>query len=406
MSFDVEAVRAQFPILHQEAYGRPLVYLDSGATSQKPRAVIDAMSAYYERDNANVHRGVHLLSMRATEAFEGARATIARFLGGNPKELVFVRGATEAINLVAFSWGRQNLGPGDEILLSGMEHHANIVPWQMVAEATGAKVRSIPLHDDGSIDLEGFDRLLTSRTKMVGVVHVSNALGTVNPVAHLAARAHEVGAKILVDGAQATLHTIVDVAALDVDFYAMSGHKVYGPTGIGALWGRAALLEAMPPYMGGGDMIRSVTFEKTTYAGVPARFEAGTPNISGAIGLGAALDWFTSLDREAVFAHEAALLAYGTRLLESIPGVRLVGTASDKVGVLGFVIEGVHPHDVGTVLDQQGVAVRTGHHCAQPVMERMGVPATTRASLAVYNTTADLDRLGEAVEQAIRLLGR
>ena len=406
MSLDIEAIRQQFPILHQDAYGRPLVYLDSGATSQKPRAVIDAMSAYYERDNANVHRGVHLLSQRATAAFEGARATVARFLGGQPNELIFVRGATEATNLVAATWGRANLRPGDEILLSGMEHHANIVPWQMAAAATGAVIRPIPIRDDGSLDLGAFDAMLSPKVKLVGCVHVSNALGTVNPVAALAEAAHRVGARILVDGAQATLHTAVDVAALGVDFYAMSGHKVYGPTGIGALWAKAEILEGMPPFQGGGDMIRSVTFEKTTYAGVPARFEAGTPNISGAIGLAVALYWFVALGRDAVFAHEAALLAHGTRVLEAIPGVRLVGTAPGKVGVLGFVIEGVHPHDVGTILDQQGIAVRTGHHCAQPVMERFGVPATTRASLAVYNTLGELDRLGEAVQVAIRLLGR
>jgi cysteine desulfurase/selenocysteine lyase len=405
-TLDVEAVRQQFPILHQEAYGKPLVYLDSGATSQKPRAVIDAMSRYYEHDNANVHRGVHLLSQRATHAFEAARATLARFLGGQPGEVIFVRGATEAINLVAATWGRTNLGPGDEILLSGMEHHANIVPWQMAAQATGAVIRPIPIRDDGSLDLAAFDAMLSPRVKLVGCVHVSNALGTVNPVAALAQRAHSVGAKILADGAQATLHTAVDVAELGVDFYAMSGHKVYGPTGIGALWARAEILDGMPPFMGGGDMIRSVTFQKTTYAGVPARFEAGTPNISGAVGLAAALDWLTGLGREAVFAHEAALLAHGTKVLSGIPGVRLVGTAPEKVGVLGFVLEGIHPHDVGTILDQQGIAVRTGHHCAQPVMERFGIAATTRASLAVYNTTAELDRLGEAVEVAIRILGR
>jgi cysteine desulfurase / selenocysteine lyase len=406
VTFSAEAVRAQFPILHQEAYGRPLVYLDSGATAQKPRAVIDAMSRYYERDNANVHRGVHLLSQRATEAFEGARATVARFLGGQPKETIFVRGATEAINLVAGTWGRKNLRPGDEIVLSGMEHHANIVPWQMVAQATGAVIRPIPIHDDGSLDLAAYERMLSPRVKLVGCVHVSNALGTVNPVVELAQRARAVGAKILVDGAQATLHTAVDVGALGVDFYAMSGHKVYGPTGIGALWARAELLEDMPPFLGGGDMIRSVTFEETTYAGVPARFEAGTPNISGAVGLAAALDWFCELGRDDVFAHEAALLAYGTEVLSAIPGVRLIGTAPDKVGVLGFVIDGIHPHDVGTILDQQGVAVRTGHHCAQPVMARFGIPATTRASLAVYNTTADLDALGAAVRHTIKLLGR
>jgi cysteine desulfurase/selenocysteine lyase len=404
---DIDAVRAQFPALHQDVYGKPLVYLDSGATSQKPEAVIAAMAHYYQRDNANVHRGVHALSARATAAFEDARAAVRDFLGAtDAREIVFVRGTTEAINLVANSWGRSVLRPGDEILLSGMEHHADIVPWQLVAAATGAVIRPIPLADDGTLDLDAYAALLSPRVKLVGVVHVSNALGTVNPVAQMTAMAHAVGARVLVDGAQATLHVPVDVVALGCDFYAFSGHKVYGPTGIGALWARRSLLEEMPPWQGGGEMIRHVTFEETVYAGVPAKFEAGTPNISGAIGLAAALRWLTALGREAAFAHEDALLRYGTARLTAIPGLRLIGTAPQKVGVLGFVLDGIHPHDVGTILDQHGVAVRTGHHCAQPVMARFGVPATTRASLAVYNTTAELDRLGEAVEAAIRLLGR
>lgn len=404
---DIDAVRAQFPALHQDVYGKPLVYLDSGATSQKPEAVIAAMAHYYQRDNANVHRGVHALSARATAAFEDARAAVRDFLGAtDAREIVFVRGTTEAINLVANSWGRSVLRPGDEILLSGMEHHADIVPWQLVAAATGAVIRPIPLADDGTLDLDAYAALLSPRVKLVGVVHVSNALGTVNPVAQMTAMAHAVGARVLVDGAQATLHVPVDVVALGCDFYAFSGHKVYGPTGIGALWARRSLLEEMPPWQGGGEMIRHVTFEETVYAGVPAKFEAGTPNISGAIGLAAALRWLTALGREAAFAHEDALLRYGTARLTAIPGLRLIGTAPHKVGVLGFVLDGIHPHDVGTILDQHGVAVRTGHHCAQPVMARYGVPATTRASLAVYNTTAELDRLGEAVEAAIHLLGR
>ena len=404
---DIDAVRAQFPALHQDVYGKPLVYLDSGATSQKPVAVLSAMDDYYRRDNANVHRGVHALSARATAAFEDARAAVRDFLGAtDAREIVFVRGTTEAINLVANSWGRSVLRPGDEILLSGMEHHADIVPWQLVAAATGAVIRPIPLADDGTLDLDAYAALLSPRVKLVGVVHVSNALGTVNPVAQMTAMAHAVGARVLVDGAQATLHVPVDVVALGCDFYAFSGHKVYGPTGIGALWARRSLLEEMPPWQGGGEMIRHVTFEETVYAGVPAKFEAGTPNIAGAIGLAAALRWLTALGREAAFAHEDALLRYGTARLTAIPGLRLIGTAPQKVGVLGFVLAGIHPHDVGTILDQHGVAVRTGHHCAQPVMARFGVPATTRASLAVYNTTAELDRLGEAVEAAIRLLGR
>ena len=404
---DIDAVRAQFPALHQDVYGKPLVYLDSGATSQKPAAVLSAMDDYYRRDNANVHRGVHALSARATAAFEDARAAVRDFLGAaDAREIVFVRGTTEAINLVANSWGRAALRPGDEIVLSGMEHHADIVPWQLVAAATGAVIRPIPIADDGTLDLDAYAALLSPRVKLVGLVHVSNALGTVNPVAQMTAMAHAVGARVLVDGAQATLHVPVDVAALGCDFYAFSGHKVYGPTGIGALWARRSLLEEMPPWQGGGEMIRHVTFEETVYAGVPAKFEAGTPNIAGAIGLAAALRWLTALGREAAFAHEDALLRYGTARLTAIPGLRLIGTAPQKVGVLGFVLDGIHPHDVGTILDQHGVAVRTGHHCAQPVMARFGVPATTRASLAVYNTTAELDRLGEAVEAAIRLLGR
>jgi len=404
---DIDAVRAQFPALHQDVYGKPLVYLDSGATSQKPVAVLSAMDDYYRRDNANVHRGVHALSARATAAFEDARAAVRDFLGAtDAREIVFVRGTTEAINLVANSWGRSVLRPGDEILLSGMEHHADIVPWQLVAAATGAVIRPVPIIDDGTLDLDAYAALLSPRVKLVGLVHVSNALGTVNPVAQMTAMAHAVGARVLVDGAQATLHVPVDVVALGCDFYAFSGHKVYGPTGIGALWARRSLLEEMPPWQGGGEMIRHVTFEETVYAGVPAKFEAGTPNIAGAIGLAAALRWLTALGREAAFAHEDALLRYGTARLTAIPGLRLIGTAPQKVGVLGFVLAGIHPHDVGTILDQHGVAVRTGHHCAQPVMARFGVPATTRASLAVYNTTAELDRLGEAVEAAIRLLGR
>lgn len=404
---DIDAVRAQFPALHQDVYGKPLVYLDSGATSQKPVAVLSAMDDYYRRDNANVHRGVHALSARATAAFEDARAAVRDFLGAaDAREIVFVRGTTEAINLVANSWGRTVLRPGDEIVLSGMEHHADIVPWQLVAAATGAVIRPIPIADDGTLDLDAYAALLSPRVKLVGLVHVSNALGTVNPVAQMTAMAHAVGARVLVDGAQATLHVPVDVVALGCDFYAFSGHKVYGPTGIGALWARRSLLEEMPPWQGGGEMIRHVTFEETVYAGVPAKFEAGTPNIAGAIGLAAALRWLTALGREAAFAHEDALLRYGTARLTAIPGLRLIGTAPQKVGVLGFVLDGIHPHDVGTILDQHGVAVRTGHHCAQPVMARFGVPATTRASLAVYNTTAELDRLGEAVEAAIRLLGR
>lgn len=405
--FDVAAIRAQFPILDQQVHGKPLVFLDSAASSQRPRAVLEAIRHYEERDHANVHRGVHTLSQRATSSFEAARASVARFLGvANPGQVVFTRGTTEAINLVAFSWGAANLRAGDRILLSRMEHHSNIVPWQLLAERVGAFVDVIEFDDRGVLDLDDLDRKLTDRTRLVGVVHVSNALGTVNPVAEIARRAHDAGALVLVDGAQAVPHAPVDVVALGADFYAFSGHKVYGPTGIGALWARPELLAAMPPWQGGGEMIRSVSFEKTTYAPPPARFEAGTPNITGAVGLGAALDWLAAVGRDAVAAHEARLLAYGTELLASIPHVRLVGTAPDKAGVLSFVFDNrIHPHDVGTILDLEGIAVRTGHHCAQPVMDRFGVPATTRASLGVYTTTHDLDRLGEGLRRVLQVMG-
>ena len=399
--FDPHRVRAEFPILSRRVRrGRPLVYLDNAATTQKPLAVIEALDRHWRTSNANVHRGVHLLSQESTTAMEAARGHVARFLGAaDPREVVFVRGTTEAVNLVAHAWGRANLRPGDEILLTTMEHHSNIVPWQLVAAQTGAVVRAAPILDDGSLDREGFRRLLSPRTRLVGVAHVSNALGTVNPVRELAQEAHAVGALVLVDGAQAVSHLRVDVRALGVDFYAFSGHKVFGPTGIGALWGRKALLDAMPPWQGGGDMIRTVSFSGSTWADVPARFEAGTPAIAEAIGLGAAVEWLGGLPADAVAAHEADLLEHGTRLLEGVPGLRLVGTAPGKVSVLSFVLEGVHPHDVGTLLDLEGVAVRTGHHCAQPVMDRFGLPATARASLALYNVREDLDALVAALHK-------
>ncbi len=407
MSFDVEAVRAQFPILDQEVHGKPLVYLDSAASAQQPRAVLDAVRAYCERDHANVHRAVHTLSQRATAAFEDARGAVARHLGAaTPREIVFTRGTTEALNLVAWSWGMAHLGAGDRILLTRMEHHANIVPWQLVAERTGAVIDVAEIDDRGVLDLDDFERKLTDRTRVVGVVHVSNALGTVNPVADIAARAHDAGAVVVVDGAQAAPHARVDVHALGADFYALSGHKVYAPTGIGALWAREALLHDMPPWQGGGEMIRSVRFEHTEFAPPPTRFEAGTPNIAGAVGLGAALRWLDDLDLDAVAAHEAALLAHGAEVLADIPHLRLVGTAPDRAGVLSFVFDnGIHPHDVGTILDMEGVAVRTGHHCAQPVMARYGIPATTRASVGVYTTRDDLDRLGAALRRVLDLLG-
>ncbi|MCB9675764.1 MAG: cysteine desulfurase [Alphaproteobacteria bacterium] len=406
MTFDVDAVRAQFPILREAGLdGRPLVYFDNAASSQKPLAVLDAIRAYYEHDHANVHRGVHVLSRRATEAYEAARTDVARFVGAaSPDEIVFTRGTTEALNLVAYAWAAF-LSPGDEILLTELEHHSNIVPWQLVARQTGARIRAVPIHDDGTLDLEAFEALLGPRTKVVAVTHVSNALGTVVDVAHIAERAHAHGAIVVVDGAQAAPHGAVDVAALGADFYALSGHKMYGPTGIGALWGRASLLEQMPPWQGGGEMIETVTFEESTWAPPPARFEAGTPNIAGAVGLGAAARWMLDLGPAAIAAHEASLLARATELVGAIAGVRLVGTAPHKAGVLSFVTDGLHPHDIGTLLDEQGIAVRTGHHCAQPVMRRMGVDATARASFAAYNTLAEVERFAAALQRTVTLFG-
>jgi cysteine desulfurase/selenocysteine lyase len=401
---DIERLRAQFPILSEAAHGHSLVYLDNAATTQKPRAVIDALSGYYETSNANVHRGVHMLSERATAAFEAARTEAATFLGAaHTHEIIFTRNATEGINLVAHSWGGANLSTGDEVLISEMEHHSNIVPWQLACERTGARLRVIPIDDRGVLDLEAFQRLLTERTKMVAVSHLSNALGTVNPVAAIADAAHAAGAAVLVDGAQAAYHRAVDVRALGVDFYVCTGHKLYGPTGIGVLYGRTAQLEAMPPFLGGGDMISSVSFEKSTWNALPYKFEAGTPHIEGAIGLAAAMRFVSGIGFDWITAHEARLLAYGTEVLSAVPGVRLVGTSPDKASILSFVMEGVHPHDIGTIVDQHGVAIRTGHHCAQPVMERFGIPATARASLAMYNTTDDLDRLVAALHQVRRM---
>ena len=401
---DVERLRAQFPILSEPAHGHPLVYLDNAATTQKPREVIDALSRYYETSNANVHRGVHMLSERATAAFEGARVEAAAFLGAaHTHEIVFTRNATEGINLVAQSWGQVHLKPGDEVLISAMEHHSNIVPWQLACERTRARLRVIPIDDRGVLDLDAFHRLLSSRTRMVAVSHLSNALGTVNPVADIATAAHAAGAAVLVDGAQAAYHRAVDVQSLGVDFYVCTGHKLYGPTGIGVLYGTTAQLDAMPPFLGGGDMISSVTFEKSTWNVLPYKFEAGTPHIEGAIGLAAAMRFIRGIGFDWITAHESQLLAYGTEALASVPGVRLIGTSPDKASILSFVMEGVHPHDVGTIVDQHGVAIRTGHHCAQPVMERFGVPATARASLAMYNTTDDIDRLVRALHDVRRM---
>jgi cysteine desulfurase/selenocysteine lyase len=397
-AFDAERVRADFPILARRVNGKPLVYLDNAATSQKPRSVIEAIDRYYTDENANIHRGVYYLSSRATEAYEGVREKARAFLNAREaREVIFVRGTTEGVNLVASSFGHARLERGDEVLVTAMEHHSNIVPWQIICAERGATLRVIPMNQSGELLLDEYERLLSPRTKLVALVHLSNSLGTINPIAEIAARAHARGAVVLVDGAQAAPHMPVDVQALECDFYTVSGHKMFGPTGIGLLYGRAELLEALPPYQGGGDMIRSVTFEKTTYAPIPAKFEAGTPHIAGVIGLGAAIDYLARLDRAAAMAHEADLLAYAEQRLGAVPGVRFVGTAARRAGLLSFVLDGVHAHDVGTIVDQEGVAIRTGHHCTQPVMEFFGVPATARASFAFYNTRADADALAAAV---------
>jgi cysteine desulfurase / selenocysteine lyase len=406
MALDVERIRKDFPILHQEVHGRPLVYLDSAATSQKPQVVLDALADYYARDNANVHRGVHRLSERATEAYEGARARIRRFLNAaHPREIVFVRGTTEGINLVAQTYGRRTVGRGDEMIITALEHHSNIVPWQMLCEETGATLRVVPIDDAGEVDVDAYERFLGERTRLVAVAHVSNALGTIVPVKRMIEAAHRRGIAVLVDGAQAAPHLRIDVQDLDCDFYAFSGHKAYGPTGIGVLYGKTTLLEAMPPYQGGGDMIKSVSFEKTVYNDLPYKFEAGTPNIAGAIGLGAGLEYLDGLGLDRVAAHEHALLVHGTERLSALPGLRLVGTAREKASVLSFLVDGVHAHDVGSILDREGIAVRTGHHCAMPVMTRFGIAATTRASLAVYNTREDIDALVEGLAKVREIFG-
>jgi cysteine desulfurase/selenocysteine lyase len=399
-AFDVEAIRREFPVLRETIHGKPLVYLDSAASAQKPQAVIDAERLVYERAYSNIHRGVHHLSMLATDAYEKARAKVQRFLGAaEGREIVLLRGTTEAVNLVAQSYGRKHVGAGDEVLITGLEHHSNIVPWQLLCEEKGAALKVAPIDDAGEVDLDAFERLLSPRTRIASVSHVSNALGTVNPVRRMTELAHAAGAVVLVDGAQAAPHLAVDVRAIGCDFYAFSGHKVYGPSGVGALYGKAALLEAMPPWQGGGDMIASVTFEKTTWNALPYKFEAGTPNIAGGIALGAAIDWVEGVGLDRVAAHEHDLLEHGTALLRDLPGLRIVGTAREKAGVLSFVLDGIHPHDVGTVLDYDGIAVRTGHHCAQPVMDRYGLPATTRASLACFNTREEVDALARGVRR-------
>ncbi|MFT4763655.1 MAG: cysteine desulfurase/selenocysteine lyase [Oleispira sp.] len=397
---DIEQIRADFPILHQQVNGKPLVYLDNGATTQKPQVVIDAIANYYRTTNSNVHRGAHTLSDQATQMFEDARITMQKFLNAEKsEEIIWTRGTTESINLVAQTWGRSTLKAGDEIIISGMEHHSNIVPWQMLCEQTGAVLKVIPVLDDGSLDYDGYLKLLNDKTKFVAVVHVSNALGTLNPVEDIIREAHKVGAKTLIDGAQAVAHWDIDVQALDCDFYVFSAHKLFGPTGLGVLYGKEALLNAMPPYQGGGEMILHVSFEKTTYNVLPYKFEAGTPNIAGAIGMAAAIDYLNSLDRVALAKHEDALLARANELAAQTDGIRLIGTSKNKASVFSFLIDGTHPHDVGTLLDQQGIAVRTGHHCAMPVMEQFDIPGTVRASFTFYNTLEEVDALFKAIEK-------
>lgn len=405
-NYDVEKVRADFPILQQRVHGHPLVYLDNAATAQKPRAVIEAISRYYERDNANIHRGVHYLSERATEEFETARKVVQQFLhAARASEIIFVRSATEAINLVAQTYGRVHVNAGDEVLITAMEHHSNIVPWQLLCEEKRATLKVAPINDRGELIVQEFERLLSPRTKIVALGHVSNALGTINPVKQLVAMAHGRNIPVLLDGAQAVPHLSVNVQDLDCDFYAFSGHKLYGPTGIGILYGKQALLEAMPPYQGGGDMISSVTFEKTSYNKVPHKFEAGTPDMSGAVGLRAAIEYLNHIGIENIAAHEHELLVYATEAVSAIPGVRLIGTAKEKASVLSFVMEGIHPHDIGTILDQEGIAIRTGHHCAQPVMACFGVDATARASFGLYNTKEEVDALVRGIKKVQEVFG-
>ena len=403
-AWDVDRIREDFPVLHQRVNGKPLVYLDNAASSQVPQVVIDRGSKYLAEEHSNIHRGVHYLSVKATTAYEGARERVKRFINArDARECIFVRGATEGINLVMHGYGRKFVGEGDEVIISAMEHHSNIVPWQMLCEEKGAKLRVIPMNDAGELLLDEYDGLLNERTKIVAVAHISNALGTINPVKEMIATAHKHGVPVLLDGAQSAPHMIVDMQDLDCDFFALSGHKMFAPTGSGVVYGKAELLEKMNPFQGGGDMIRSVTFEKTTYADLPNKFEAGTPAIASQIGLGAAIEYLTSIGREEAVAYEHELLAYATEKISAIEGVRIIGTAKEKASVLSFVIEGVHPHDIGTILDQEGIAVRAGHHCAQPTMQHFKVPATARASFAFYNTKQEADLLANAIEKVIEV---
>ncbi|GAB4358337.1 MAG: cysteine desulfurase [Gammaproteobacteria bacterium] len=406
IAFDIEGIRKDFPILHQEVNGKPLVYLDNAATAQKPVSVIETVDRYYRHNNANIHRGVHQLSERATRAYEDAREKVRRFINASStKEVVFVRGATEALNLIAQSYGRNRVTAGDEILITEMEHHSNIVPWQLLCEQVGAVLRVIPFNEQGELELEKFHQLLGPKTKLVSVVHVSNSLGTINPVEEIISAAHDKGVPVVLDGAQAAPHLPVDVQALDCDFYVFSGHKLFAPTGIGALYGKAELLESMSPYQGGGDMIRKVTFEKTEYSPLPHKFEAGTPHIAGAIGLGAAIDYLERIGMQAIQEYEHQLLGYATRAAQEVRGLKLVGTARNKASILSFVLDGIHAHDIGTILDHEGIAIRAGHHCTMPVMQHFGVAATARASFAFYNTRDDVDRLIGAIHKAQELFG-
>ena len=402
--FDVEAVRKDFPILSREIGGKPLVYLDSAATSQKPQVVIDALVAYYSDINANVHRGVHTLSQEATDAYEGGRSRVRQFINAaEDEEIIFTRGTTEGINLVAQTLGAQRAEQGSEIIISNMEHHSNVVPWQILCEQRGARLRVVPINEDGELLMDEYEKLLGPQTALVSIVHMSNALGTINPVKDIVAMAHSHGVPVLLDGAQAAPHLSVDVRDLDCDFYAFSGHKLFGPTGIGVLYGKRELLESMPPYQGGGEQIKSVTYEKTIYNDLPYKFEAGTPHISGVVGLGAAIDYVNGIGLERAAAYEHELLEYGTEQLQAIEGLRLIGTARQKASVLSFLLDGIHPHDIGTVLDTQGIAIRTGHHCAQPLMQRFQIPATARASLAFYNTKAEIDALVEGIHRTFEV---
>ena len=402
---DTQKIRADFPVLDQTINGKQLVYFDNAATTQKPRAVIDALVHYYQTDNANIHRGIHTLAERATRDFEATREAVRAFLGAaSTEEIIFTSGTTQGINLVASTFGRKFIGEGDEIIISGLEHHSNIVPWQMLCEEKGSILKVIPVTDEGELDMEVYASLLSPNVKLVAVNHVSNALGTINPIKQIIDQAHAVGAKVLIDGAQSSSHITIDVQALDVDFYAFSGHKIYGPTGVGVLYGKKDLLNAMPPYMGGGEMIKEVTFEKTTYNELPYKFEAGTPNIADVIALKAAIDYINTIGKENIAAHEDALLAYATERLLKIEGLRIIGTAKEKVSVVSFVIDGIHPQDIGVLLDNQGIAVRTGHHCTQPLMKRFNIVGTTRASFAVYNTIEEVDRLITGLERVIKML--